>query len=294
MSFTRTNSGLSNMAKFYGADLIVFTEGGTSSFTINEIKNGQYNKSSVDIKFWGGIFNRYGFDKKVHFRAVGSKTCSDDICDLLESGKIANIIVTRDSDLDDFLGGKVNSPFILYTHGYSWENDVWQPSIVRGQIESLIFTGALDERIINVIDSAYKNLKNNTFRLLKLELIYRSAGVKLITSMSGERFVSGRSVPKLKVDQILKAIRNEKGKLTRPIRINTKIDSEKSVRYCYGKLFEAFGLSLISYICKSSDGVRCTPKDVMVANMIDRFHHTKVRDCDQYYQSVFERLNSVL
>ena len=55
MSFTRTNAGLSNLALFYSVDLIVFTEGGEQSFSFDEVNEGRFNKTSVDIKFWCNI-----------------------------------------------------------------------------------------------------------------------------------------------------------------------------------------------------------------------------------------------
>ena len=56
MSFIRTKSGLSNLAMFYGVDLMVFTEGGSESFTYDEVIKGKFNGQSVDIKFWSSIF----------------------------------------------------------------------------------------------------------------------------------------------------------------------------------------------------------------------------------------------
>ena len=51
MAFTRTSSGLTNLAQFHGVEFIVYTEGGDKSYTLEEVINGKFNKSSIDIKF---------------------------------------------------------------------------------------------------------------------------------------------------------------------------------------------------------------------------------------------------
>ena len=63
MSFTRTNSGLSNLALFHGVDLIVFTEGGEESYSYEDVLASKFNERSVDIKFWSGIFSKHNFQQ---------------------------------------------------------------------------------------------------------------------------------------------------------------------------------------------------------------------------------------
>ncbi|THD39462.1 DUF4435 domain-containing protein [Enterobacteriaceae bacterium ML5] len=291
MTFIRTNSGISNLAAFYGVDFIAFTEGGGSSFSMAEVMRGAFNKASVDIKFWSGLFSRYNFDKKVHFRALGSKTCSKELRALILDGSVRNIIVTCDSDLDDYFENKDQSPYILYTYGYSWENDVWHPDFVMEQIKSFMFTQELGEEHSENFRKAYATLECDAYRLLKLETIFRTAGVSLITDVNGERFIRGKLLPKIQTNQVIQLIKEKKVSIQRPAVIDKKIDNSSALRYCYGKLVEAFGLSMISYICKSSDGIKNVPKDIVVANMIDRFTHAKELKSQTYYQEVFEKLN---
>ena len=165
MSFTRTSSGLSNLHLFYDSDLIVYTEGGTQTFTLEDIQKGSYSRNSVDIKFWKHVFEINGFEKKVSFRAIGSKTASKSICEKIISGEIHNIIVAKDRDLDEYVDSMFNSPFILYTKGYSWENDVFVKDLTYEQINSMLLTAETPEEVNSIIDKAFNDFKRSHLQI---------------------------------------------------------------------------------------------------------------------------------
>ncbi|WCN08970.1 DUF4435 domain-containing protein [Marinomonas mediterranea] len=290
MSFTRTNSGLSNMALFHGVDMIVFTEGGGISFPFTEVLKGKFNEISVDIKFWSGIFNTYGFDKKVEFRALGSKTATNKICDLLSEGKINNIVVARDSDLDDFTDDKVDSPFILYTKGYSWENDVYHKELVKDQVNSMIFSANLKAEYIDVIEKSYAQFYSQAFRLLKLEILFRVNGVKLITDCNGERFVNGKSLPLINMSQVSALVNENKSKLIRPVSLEGINLDKCPIRFSYGKLKEALALANVNYIVGKLEGVKSLPKDFIISSMIDRYFRYSEQVKDDYYSDIIGNL----
>lgn len=290
MSFTRTNSGLSNMALFHGVDMIVFTEGGGISFPFTEVLKGKFNEISVDIKFWSGIFNTYGFDKKVEFRALGSKTATNKICDLLYEGKINNIVVARDSDLDDFTNNKVDSPFILYTKGYSWENDVYHKELVKDQVNSMIFSANLKAEYIDVIENSYAHFYSQALRLLKLEILFRVNGVKLITDCNGERFVNGKSLPLINMSQVSALVNDNKSKLIRPVSLEGINLDKCPIRFSYGKLKEALALANVNYIVGKLEGVKSLPKDFIISSMIDRYFRNAEQVKDDYYSDIIGNL----
>jgi len=290
MSFTRTNSGLSNMALFHGVDIIVFTEGGEISYPFIDILKGKFNETSVDIKFWSGIFNTYGFDKEVEFRALGSKTATNKICELLSEGKISNIAVARDSDLDDFIGNKVQCPHILYTKGYSWENDVYQKELVEEQIKSMIFTNKIKNEYVEAIEKSYAEFYKQAFRLLKLEVLFRSSGIRLITDCKGERFISGKSLPLINMAQIQTVLNKKKPSLPRPASLQGIALDKCPITFSYGKLKEALALANVNYIIGKLEGVKSLPKDLIVSSMIDRYFRKSEQVKDDYYSEIIGNL----
>jgi hypothetical protein len=97
MSFRRTVSGLSNQYLFFGVDAVVFVEGGRG-FSKEEVNLGNFDTSSIDIKFWRGVFRYYYPNKKFQFRATGSKTTLRSIAMDIASGNLKNVYVAMDRD----------------------------------------------------------------------------------------------------------------------------------------------------------------------------------------------------
>lgn len=292
MSFTRTESGLSNLALFCNVDLIVYTEGGQESFSFEDMVDGEFNSQSVDIKFWDSIFQKHGFNKTIQFRAIGSKSSLLKICKLIVANKIRNVIVTLDSDLDDFIGNKFTSPFILYTRGYSWENDVYHPDLVKEQIANLVLSTDIPHEYIETLNTAYLKFNHQAPRLLKIELIFRKNKQRFITDCRGERFIDGKSSPHLKIDQILKLIEDRKKLLPSPVSIPVITGTICPIQYCYGKLREALGISLISYICRKISGIKSFPKDLIITAMIERYRNRLAHPEDQYYLEAISNLKA--
>lgn len=294
MSFTRTNSGLSNLALFYGVDFIVFTEGGVNSTSFEEVCNGQFNNQSVDIKFWDSVLKKHKLNKNVEFRAIGSKASSEKICGLIESNKVKNILVARDSDLDSFTGRKYESPYILYTQGYSWENDVFCPALVKQQIVSFLLTVKIPQDIEELVDKCYSNFNRHATRLLKIELIFRKHGIRLITECNGDRFIDRRSTPKLKIDQVLEIVSQRKNELSIPVKLYySGINLSSSVWFTYGKLRESIAIAIITYVCKKVTKITSFPKDILIATMIERYANRIINDEDHYYKAQIDRLMMV-
>lgn len=136
--FLRTRSGLNNQYLFHNVDVVVYLEGGNFSFTYEEaINNDKYHSETEDIIFWRKIFEEFKPDLKVKFKSIGSKSVVLDIAGDVKEGILTNVIVGMDNEFDEVLKKRQNHPHILYTHGYSWENDVWDNTTLKKVIEEL-------------------------------------------------------------------------------------------------------------------------------------------------------------
>lgn len=290
--FTRTVKGLSNLALFYRVDLIVYTEGGTNQYTLEDICDEKYNKESIDIKFWNVILTTYLTNKKFHFKAVGSKHTAIKICSLIESNHITNSLIAIDSDLDDFFNLKFQSPCILYTQGYSWENDVFSDHIVKKQILSFLLSAEMTPQTEEDIDRYFRIFYRHGLRILKLELIYRKYGTKFITDCAGDKFIEIKSYPRLNIREILRLSFNKKQNLQRPVRLNNQNNSLHSVKFVYGKLQLAIALKIISYVCKKYTNIKSFPKDILIASMIEFYKTHLNANGDIYYETQIKRFSS--
>ncbi|MBB1391877.1 hypothetical protein H5185_21065 [Shewanella sp. SG44-6] len=292
MSFTRTNTGISNLPLFYGAEVIVYTEGGNKSFSVQEVEEGKFNTKSVDIKFWSGVFKSYNYSKKVEFRALGSKTASNAICEKIIAGEVANTIVVKDRDLDFDDVRNFDSPYILFTKGYSWENDVFTKFSTIEQIESMLLEQSMPDEILQEIEFSYEQFKNLGGRLLRLELIFRESNKKFITNVSGERFFDPKKSSTINKKAIISFINLKKQEISRPALLAQDTSNLCPILNNYGKLLASLSLNIIYYICKRHSDYKSIPKQLVEMTMIDRFINQQSTTPDEYYSSLISKLDA--
>lgn len=93
MTFTRTVSGLANYPKFYGVDVIAYTEGklGRDSDDLGDPVD--------DVLFYSAILKTFLPEKKVRIKCVGSKNDAIAYAHKIDQHKIKNEIVLVDRDL---------------------------------------------------------------------------------------------------------------------------------------------------------------------------------------------------
>lgn len=109
--FTRTDFGLANEHRFFGVDLVVYCEGVPQAD----------NSASLDEAYWSNVFMKFG--RHVHCKSSGSKTDLKALADRVIANKINTITIAMDRDYDDFTGNIKNHKSVVYSFGYSWEND---------------------------------------------------------------------------------------------------------------------------------------------------------------------------
>lgn len=150
--FRRTFSGVSNQHLFYSVDLIVYVEGGPNSYSKQEVYGGSFNEETDDIIFWRNLFEKFKSATKVKFKSVGSKTTIKEIAVDIIDGHIRSVMVAMDAEFDEVLNRRLNHPNVLYTHGYSWENDVWSDQVVReviGELSAIVIDPMDIQRNLN-------------------------------------------------------------------------------------------------------------------------------------------------
>jgi len=292
MSFSRTNSGISNLPIFYGAEIIVYTEGGNKSFSLQEVDEGSFNTKSVDIKFWNGLLKSNNYSKKVEFRALGSKAASKNICEKIMAGEIQNTVVAKDRDLDFDELTQFDSPNILFTKGYSWENDVFTQHSTKEQITSMAIEQELPEELVSQIEQSYKKFEHIGVRLLRLEMIFRSNNKKFITDVNGERFFDPKKSPNINKTALMAFINEKKNEIMRPALLVQDISTLCPVLNNYGKLLAGLSLNIINHICKKHLGYKSIPKQLIEVNMIERFVNQQGIAPDAYYSNLISKLEA--
>lgn len=294
-TFTRTNSGLTNLFLFHSVDLVVFTEGGHRSLSVGEVFAGGENRAPEDTKFWRLVFDKNGVRKSYTLKAIGSKSSVLSIAAKIEAGEVQNIAAAMDRDLDDYFGGLLRSPLILYTRGYSWEADVFTKELTKEQIGSFLFTEPLEPEVEREIDSAYGAFEKAGTKIARLEMIFRSQGVAWISEARGERFFRPENAGILDRMNLKKLIDESKIQIQRPascpVPLGVRLDL---YRVNCGKLLRALSVAIMRYVGKKYGAISSLQNDVIAAVMLERFGNSDRHVRSNYYSSAVAQLNAAL
>ena len=157
MAFTRTSSGLQNLHLFHNVDFVVYTEGG-ASFSFEDVKLGKFNNESIDSVFWNIIFSNYK-SASIKYKPIGSKSTVLKIAEEIIKNNLQTVYAVMDQEFDMVYQTNLSHPNILYTYGYSWENDVWNKEVIGEIIETLSAKKADTRLISKFYDKFIKQIK---------------------------------------------------------------------------------------------------------------------------------------
>ncbi|HFG6898013.1 hypothetical protein ACT4WM_05655 [Acinetobacter baumannii] len=290
-AFNRSAYGQSNQNAFHNSELTAYTEGGKKSYTIIQIENGQFCPTSVDIDFWKAVLKIHGCNRKIHFKAIGSKTSGDEITQRIVKGQISNTLIFKDKDLDHYLEKYIIHPNVIYTKGYSWENDVFtQDNIIR-IINDYIFD-TIPIKTTADIENSFKNLEKIGSKIIRLEIIFRSHGVRFLTDVSGEAIIKNGTIDmSFLINKIKNIVRNNN--ICRPFKY-TKINRTFNFyQDCYGKVFESIAYHLTVEILKELTNIRNLSKEIFQRNAMSQYFNELKINQDIYYSNIAKTINSI-
>lgn len=294
MIFRRTCTGLSNQHLFLNVDAIVFVEGGRS-YSKNDVYTGQFDTHAIDIKFWRGVFSIYHKGKKLQFRAIGSKPTLKNIVDDIDKEKIRNVYVAMDRDFDDINNELRNSNGVVYTYGYSWENDVWQPEIVADVFDTVC-----------VVDRSFINIQG------MISSLYQGFAKEITTAVCADAFLSGTNTTFIPRDKHLCCLRVgrkvepavDKHKI-RELLFHSSLTEEQVLNfgkklhripltYCYGHLLSDFCYRVIVHLMHKVSKLPSIAKHYVNCIAIDKFLRRLSRKdflhLHKYYEASFSAL----
>jgi len=266
---------------FAGVDFIVYTEGGEFD------DNKKEYTCSIDAIFWKGFFSRFlpGFTYKV--RPLGSKVNllphAKDIADL----KVTNVIVAMDRDHDHHRMRLINHPLVVYTYGYSWENDAWRAEAIISKLERISERGVgLDEA--EIIRAKCRNFFKDFNRLIFVDVL---CSLQRVQGIHRERFwgyVDSSDVERLRVKKdafkkliiAIKTSRDRKFSYSGPEKVVAERD-------CYGKLVARFSYEIFCEYFRKVTGQKNLAKDMADMMVAEHFGYTDLAsdpDLNNYYQ----------
>ena len=287
-SFRRTISGLNNQHLFHKVDLIVFLEGGSTSYNKTEVEAGNYNEETDDIIFWKNIFTTFQ-NEKVKFKSIGSKTTIKEIAVDIINGKLTTVMVAMDNEFDEILNCRLKHKNIFYTYGYSWENDIWNDLVIRSVIEELSAVKIEN----NDIETNFKSFLSSIKTAVNADAyLFKKGGSFFPRKKSSLFCVECKPVdlPFIKKSDIDARILS-KGISRKNVNAFGKRYNITSLKYCYGHLLADYCCQLVMHYLKKRHTLPGINKDFVYRMGINKFfnNHFDMSDIYSHYKAQFDR-----
>lgn len=251
MIFTRTSAGLSNLRLFKGVDLVVFSEGGGDTFSVQQAFSGRYHRRANDIEFWRPLFHRFKSEISVSFRAIGSKNTLKQIATELVHGTVSGVCVVMDKDFDELFQETIEHHRVLYTHKYSWESELFETPVMSRAFQAIAFSEIAQGTLENKIRPIVTQLRRELRHLVRADVVLFAAGKVLFRRNGGGSGLKNRrrlTPPSLNSGEIRARLASHHAAvkgfyLVRPLR--RRIDIKKD---CFGKLLLSAAVQTMHYL----------------------------------------------
>ncbi len=288
MSFQHSLAGLSNLHVFSGVDAIVFVEGGESR-SIADVRSGKFDSTSSDVGFWQKCFSELGPAITLQFRAVGAKPTLLDLARAVANGA-TGVYVAMDRDFDHLLGHAIRTPKVLYTFGYSWENDVWREMVIQEVFYTLCNAcRTTTVQISQIIASSFSGFSRDLRWATYADFICVKHGVPLLPRHGSQRLMreSRGAPPILDRATIRQCVHDAKLKRTTPINAGAKHNLEP-LTDCNGHLISALGYALLLHLlktfCKSANPPRQIADSIMIDKFFERIRRGQFHELRTHYE----------
>lgn len=273
MTFTRTPRGLSNQHLFWGVDAIVYIEGGEDSLSFNEVISGSSGSQSIDVLFWQGVFAKFITGRNYKFLPIGSKGTIKCIAEEIKKGNITHVYVAMDRDHDCCIGSLIEAPGVLYTYGYSWENDVYNQTVIEDLFCTMcpLSLSGIDYK--NEIESIIADFSRDIRWAVYADMLLAYHGSSLFHRRERPQSIVKSDVngkPIINRQKILSLVKEEKLKRTSRIVFGEKVKFSPCVD-CYGHLMALYFYRALKYLLKKYSNIPELPRYYADTSAINLF-----------------------
>lgn len=224
MSFMRTKSGIENQYKFHRVDFVVYIEGRSSECLSDDGK-----EKYIDELFWETLFVKVCSNRTFLFKPLGSKTAVLPYANLVRDGQANNVIVCLDADYDRINATYICHHRVLYSRGYSIENDLVEISGVSKAAAVIVRADVGESTIAELIDTQFKEIERIGRLIGDVDVSCQAVGLPIQNKKSVGELVESRKCAFCRI-RILKKIKIIKKK--RSSRISSISDFSFFRDYC--------------------------------------------------------------
>ena len=170
-TFTRSESGISNYHLFYRDKILFFTEGNI----------GDGSEIADDIFFWETLCGFFIPNIEFKFKGCGSKRDLLKIFEVLNKNTYNNkYFIAMDRDYDFHCQKHIEHPHVLYTFGYSFENDLINIGLYKDSIKMFIRKNKYINDAYEIIDKSLVKFISVVRWLLIADILLHDYGHHII------------------------------------------------------------------------------------------------------------------
>ncbi len=207
----------------------------------------------------------------------------------MASGAVTGVYVAMDRDFDHLLGLAIKSPKVLYTFGYSWENDVWRQEVLEEVFYMVCGVCRNTIKVNEVLANAFSDFKRDMRRVTYADFLCVKHGIAFVPRQSPQKvlLVARGVVPALNKEALRQCMRTVKAQRTGAITAGSKVRTDP-LTDCCGHLIGAFGYSLLMYLfrkfCKGTTYPRHLIDAIAIDRLFDRIRQGNLEALRFHYQ----------
>jgi hypothetical protein len=284
MAFERSPLGQRNRALFLNVDAIVYVEGGRGRGDKDE---------SFDAMFWKKVFQAFRTDLRVKIIAKGSKQNIIALISQVGDSIIDNVFYAMDRDYDDLINKAIDGKNVLYTFGYSFENDIFSVANLPTLFENIcpVFGGS--EAIVEDVQSATAEFARDVWWAHLADLAGVITARAVIDRKSPQKYFGSHSYgakPKILKTMLSSDVYKANADQTRVRVRNLPLTTNMLPRYVVGHLYSAFVFKLMVYLHKLHSSTSKLTKDAVTAagvlTLCNHFLGADNSDIKSYYTHI--------
>lgn len=252
--FRRSDSGLRSIHVFYGADVVIYCEGGETRKNVNK-GDIHIDGDTLDIIYWRTIVAHLTLGSRFHFKSAGSKSALTELGQSIEKLKLENVTICCDSDYDRIRGVHLNFQRCAWTMGYSWENDVVRPPILERLVAKILGDGPSCAELVGTLRQTLTKFQKDLQPWAETDISLcarRHAGI--FDRQKPLAVIEVESAPTLKVAKLKKRL-VDAGFTRRPRKI-IGISTERVLEICYGKMIARALYHTVIILLKNYTNIR--------------------------------------
>ena len=236
MSFERTANGLSNNYLFHSVDFVIYVEG--------KYEETNSDLVSYDHYFWKSVAEIVSPETKFKVLSRGGKQALLPIANEIISGNISNILVALDRDYDFECENALSHPRVIYTQGYSWENDVWSSEALMHLVGELNIGDGIQPERADELKVCISDFYRKAIRVARLNIAAMQNGMENIfaaSKMRGLVELNGCQLPRFNREFFSATVHESTA--ASPIRMLSKVELTES--HIQGHLMAHFGYHFV-------------------------------------------------